>query len=380
MRARLREDQDDGGLDSLLDTMTNVVGILVLVLVVTQLGVADVISRITSDRVIGSSDLVEIRNELSGKQNELDELNRILIDPTIIDPERLREELSRKRDLLDRRRSLLSEKKTEKEVAELKISDAKQATQEAETEIRTNDLRRQELANLITEALQKKADIEAKLDETPDLPAPPEFEITIPNPRPAPKGATQVMLVCAENRLYPVNAGKFREAAHEKAVAIITRFNLGQDPAQGIDAESFKKHFERMKDQDDFFNIEYYVQNDRDPRIRFIPRAGRGASIRELVNPRSRIRTRWLVNFDPNRYFARFFVLPDSYEMYVTARRLFSDGGILAGWEPQGEKWQLTSGIPGGIRLGPPPPPKPPDPTRASEKPKPPAKPPNLID
>ena len=29
-------DEDDGGLDSLLDTMTNVVGILVLVLIVTQ--------------------------------------------------------------------------------------------------------------------------------------------------------------------------------------------------------------------------------------------------------------------------------------------------------------------------------------------------------
>ena len=28
-------DEDDGGLDSLLDTMTNVVGILVLVLIVT---------------------------------------------------------------------------------------------------------------------------------------------------------------------------------------------------------------------------------------------------------------------------------------------------------------------------------------------------------
>jgi len=38
MGRRPKED-DDGSMDSLLDTMMNVVGILVLVLVVTQLGV-----------------------------------------------------------------------------------------------------------------------------------------------------------------------------------------------------------------------------------------------------------------------------------------------------------------------------------------------------
>ena len=49
MKRMRSTDEDDGGLDSLLDTMTNVVGILVLVLIVTQLSVADVVTRITSE-------------------------------------------------------------------------------------------------------------------------------------------------------------------------------------------------------------------------------------------------------------------------------------------------------------------------------------------
>jgi hypothetical protein len=45
---RRRRDESIGSLDSLLDTMTNVVGILVILLVVTQLGVTSAVKRIRS--------------------------------------------------------------------------------------------------------------------------------------------------------------------------------------------------------------------------------------------------------------------------------------------------------------------------------------------
>ena len=52
MKKRKTDDDEDGGLDSLLDTMTNVVGILVLVLIVTQLGVSEAITEITSNSTV----------------------------------------------------------------------------------------------------------------------------------------------------------------------------------------------------------------------------------------------------------------------------------------------------------------------------------------
>ncbi len=46
---RRRRKDSGASLDSLLDTMTNVVGILVIVLIVTQLGVGDAVKRISAN-------------------------------------------------------------------------------------------------------------------------------------------------------------------------------------------------------------------------------------------------------------------------------------------------------------------------------------------
>ena len=70
----------------------------------------------------------------------------------------------------------------------------------------------------------------------------------------------------------------------------------------------------------------------------------------------------------------RFYVLPDSFDVYLTARRVLADAGVLAGWEPQPETWTYTAGIGGGIELGPPRP-KNPNPPPAK-----PTKPANVID
>ena len=46
---RRKKSSSGASLDSLLDTMTNVVGILVILLVVTQLGVSDAVKRISAN-------------------------------------------------------------------------------------------------------------------------------------------------------------------------------------------------------------------------------------------------------------------------------------------------------------------------------------------
>ncbi len=374
MKRIRRGDDDDGGLDSLLDTMTNVVGILVLVLIVTQMSVADVVSRITAENTIDEEAIEELQQQLQIKKAEEDDLEKILVDPLDIDAERQREELQKKKELLDRRKKLLEDKKKQKNQYALKIEDDSKRAEENRKKIADTEEKRTELQTLITSSLEEKAKLEAMLDKTPNVKAPADIEISIPNPRPAPPGAKQFMLICTENRVYPVNIEMFRKVAEEKAKAIITRFNLNRDPAAGIDPAKFKQYYEQLKEQDDFFDVEYYVQDDRWPRIRLIPREGRGATDKELLNPRSRIRTKWLAAVDPTKYYARFYVLPDSYDIYVKARRLFGDSGMLAGWDPQSADWILTSHVPGGIELGPPRPKPPPAP------PAPPRKPANVID
>ncbi|MGI9468243.1 MAG: hypothetical protein ACR2OA_14075 [Rubripirellula sp.] len=370
-------DEDDGGLDSLLDTMTNVVGILVLVLIVTQMSVADVVTRLTTENQIDEETVEQLNQQLVVERNELRDLEKILVNPIDIDEEKLRQELQLNKELLARKKELLEQRSKEKNEFALKITNDEEMAAKNSKIIADTEAKRKELETLISTSLNKKAKLAAQLEKTPRVKAPADIQISIPNPRPAPPGIKQLMIICSGNRIYPVNIDAFRKDAELKAKSIITRFNLKRDPAKGIDPAKFKQHYEKLKQQDDFFDVEYYVQGDRWPRFRLIPRENKGGFGKELINPRSRLR-RWFSTVDFSKYYARFYVLPDSFDAYVMARRFFSQNKILAGWDPQNENWKLTSHVTGGIELGPPRPKPPPPPPGTPPPAKP--KPANLID
>ena len=377
MKPSRGNDEDDGGLDSLLDTMTNVVGILVLVLIVTQMSVAEVVTRITTENKVDEESVAELNQQLEIERTELRDLEKILVNPIDIDEEKLRQELQLNKDLLARKKELLAEKKKEKNEFAIKIQKDEELAKKNQKMVADNEAKRKQLETLISNSLEKKATLAAQLDKTPRVKAPADIKISIPNPRPAPPGSKQLMIICSGNRIYPVDIEAFRKDAELKAKTIVNRFNLNRDPAKGIDPEKFTQQYEKLKNPTDYFDVEYYVQGNRWPRFRLIPRENRGAIGKELVNPRSRLR-RWFNGVDFNKYYARFYVLPDSFDVYVLARRFFSNNKILAGWDPQTENWTLTSHVPGGIELGPPRP-KPPPPPPGSKPPAKP-KPPNLID
>ena len=377
MKRTRRTDEDDGGLDSLLDTMTNVVGILVLVLIVTQMSVADVVTRITTEKQIDEEAVEQLNQRLVVERNELRDLEKILVNPIDIDEEKLRQELQLNKDLLARKKELLEQRAKEKNEFAIKITNDKEMAAKTNKIIADIEARRKELETLISTSLDKKAELAAQLEKSPRVKAPADIQISIPNPRPAPPGIKQLMIICSGNRIYPVNIDAFRKDAELKAKSIVTRFNLKRDPAMGIDPTKFKQLYEKLTQQDEFFDVEYYVQGDRWPRFRLIPRENKGGFGKELINPRSRLR-RWFSTVDFSKYYARFYVLPDSFDSYVIARRFFSQNKILAGWDPQNANWQLTSHVPGGIELGPPRPQPPPPPPGTPPPAKP--KPANLID
>lgn len=367
MASRKPTADDDGGLDSLLDTMTNVVGILVLVLIVTQLGVADVVTRITQRYDVTEEKLEDLSQQVRTKENELDELTQILVNPLDIDPEKQRQELERKRELLERRKKLLAEKKQQQNEFAIKLEEDRQQAEQNRQMIEQSEQQREQLDAKLTVTLEQKAKLEALLAETKKVAPPADVQVSIPNPRPPPQGAKRIDLVCANERIYPVARELFQKRAEQRAKQIAAR--LGKDPVSGIDPERFTAVWETLQDQDEFFEVEYYVAGKRYPRLRFVPKEERGATIRSLTNPTSKIR-RYLSGVNPAQSYARFYVLPDSYETYLLARRQFTKSGMLAGWAPQSEGWNFITGVPGGIELGPP----------RDDPPRPPSKPQNLID
>ncbi|HWL10185.1 MAG TPA: hypothetical protein VNQ76_17400 [Planctomicrobium sp.] len=371
MKPRPKPLGDDLDLDALMDAMTNVVGVLVLVLLMTQLNVQEAVRHIISNSTVTQTDLTEAQKKLEELTQKKETLNNQLDEFNIASE---RERLARMQDTLSARKKLLEEQKKQQNQFAMKIEDDKKKAEKNEKEIKLNEEQREKLETELTEALKKKADLQARLDKTPVKPAPPPKVVSIPNPRPAPEGAKRLYMVCANNKLYPLSVDDIRKDSEEKSKAIVARYRLLQDPAQGIDPEKFENYFTKLPPSpDEFVATEYFVNNKTWPRIKFVPKENKGVTVDQLMNPRSTMR-RFFTTIDPNKFYVVFDVLPDSYDVYLTARQALMLSGIQAGWEPRPQDWVFETSVP-NIRLGPPPPPpkNPPAPT-------PPAKPGNVID
>ena len=98
-----RTDDDQGAMDSLLDTMTNVVGILVIVLVVTQLGVGDAVQRIGEKLEVEPAELEQKKRELADLRARQDRLKQEFQDLPPIKSEDVTDQLKRLQVDLDQK-------------------------------------------------------------------------------------------------------------------------------------------------------------------------------------------------------------------------------------------------------------------------------------
>jgi len=362
-RRKKSNDDEDGGLDSLLDTMTNVVGILIIVLVVTQLGVQSAVNRIASSVQVDPGELEKVILELEEKQKERQDLED---DLDTLDPDK-----SKLEDLIKR---LQSESTSKNAVLESKQGDLKKALvaqaeiETARKEAEKNKKLRNELSKELGDTIDKIAKLEATLDDTPPRDVLPAKVVNLPNPRPAPDGIKQLTFIVTGNQVYPLSIDDLRKGARKRA-EFQARSNLRRflkdpkDPSQGLDGAKFVKEFNERRLTDDFFRAEMYDAGGS-PRLRLEPKSD-GYSVAEIENPRSRF-ARLIRSIDPSKAYFRFLVMPDSYDAYVSARRVVDEAGFLAGWQPQGETWKYTTSLGGELRFGPKPKndkPAPPKPT-----------------
>lgn len=378
MKRTLRKDDDDGGgLDSLLDTMTNVVGILVMVLIATQLGVKDAVSRISDSEVVDPAKVEAAREKLLLTKEQRDAIETQLGDLKPIDDSAIQVSLADLRRKMEENRTKLNQEQAVANQFALKIEADTKKAEEAKKKIQEMadaEAKQEALQAELVKALEEEAKLKAMLDDTPAQQAPPAKIVTLPDPRPAPEGAREVTFLCANNRVYPIAADDWRENIRKKTEFIVESRRLDGGPAVGVDEEKFMREFRKLNRRltDDFFEVEIYAAGIY-PRLKFIPKENDGADEDEVLKPRSRFQ-RALFVLDKNKYYARFIVLPDSYEVYLAARAVSDQAGLLSGWEPQGEGWQYTTYLGGATLFGPKPPPDP------NAKPAPLGKPANVID
>ena len=337
-----RPDEDMGSLDSLLDTMTNVVGILVVVLIISQVKMSQTVDKIYSDLPeIDIEQHAELKLQIEAydrKKATLDTQWEPLKD---LKPQADIERLNREEAQLQQRIST-TQKST---VGQQLVNQQKQL---ADVNKKLTPLR----AN-VAELDQSLAAINAKIAEVPKGKAPPARVVRLPNPRPAPEGARPARFICRNNRLYYIDydaliagLGKHVSEHKEKLMWKDPKTGKPPDPKRAYYREKFifslvnvrLKAFKGFRLEP----VTAGAKHTPNLHLKLHPLPGQGVSLGKITGNTSPLPRLVSQLLKENRY-AEFIVYPDGMEAYMEARQYCERRKLLAGWTPHsGDKLWWT--------------------------------------
>ena len=353
---RKRGKSSCGSLDSLLDTMTNVVGILVILMVVTQLGVGDAVKRISANvRKVSAEELEQAKQEAAEVQAMLDELNQ---QKTELDSEIA----NMPPDDVARQRQLIAELKRDVE----SLAKATVDPEKLRKEVKEREATVKKIEEEIRISEEQLATLKALLETTSEPgPGPPPKVISLPNPRPAPKGAQPVQFICRKGRIALLD----QEGLQKLAQKNIDRIR-GRDKEGTVNCARLIEHFEKNKIGDQLFRLKAKAINGVPYLVPEMTEKG-GDTIEEMQKPRSRYQNT-MRRMNKQQQYAKFLVWADSYDTYLEARKLTHDRGLAAGWIPYdvNAEWRMTVGVPCTCSDQPPPPKPKPVPAAPTDVPK----------
>lgn len=373
---RRNKKESGASLDSLLDTLTNVVGILVILLSVTQLGVGEAVQKIAESESVRPEVYDQAllkRDELMRRRVEMEKRLAVYApqDDQLADLD-LRILLKKIEDL-EASLQVLMEGKDERD---LKMLELRKLQQEAQRRLDEQKKESEKSEAELSSAQELLAKLKSKLADAPAGGYAASTIITLPNPREAPEGATPIPVLCREGRVYFVDNINLQQAALKKIEAIGKRRKLVFNPDVGVDQELLLSEFHKgAAIDDDNFELKLTAAG-RTPKLVFQRKKGAGETAEDLRGGRSKFEQR-IRRLDKNRFYAKFLVWPDSFEVYIEARKLCSDRDLLAGWKAQTSQAEYSENLATDlVRFGPKPKPKPRPPGAEPPKPQPPKRPP----
>lgn len=323
-RARRRGSAEN--LDSLLDTMANVTGILVVLLAVTQISVGDAMKR--------------LRAQMAARP----ELTRESLDLARVEAERLGAALA---PLLPRRGELEEQRRTRREaLAGVRAENAEARARlgaagesdptSLQQRIEASRRRARILETEIAAARSEIAGLDAKLARAEGSPL--LREARLPDPRPAPAGATDVVYLVRYGHIFRARATELVTAL-QRGLRDATggRWRMGQGTPLFLERTRVVEHF-RHNDIGTHALRWHVLDLGPDQFVGQLEWRTResGETLEELARADAVYRQD-LARFQPQRTYFRYFVWDDSFDVYLEARKLANEAGFSAGWTPFGQ-------------------------------------------
>jgi hypothetical protein len=369
-RRRSKTSATGGNMDSLLDALTNVVGILVIVLVAVQISSQEAAKRMEEMiEKIDPEELKKIEQQAQEAKAKIDQVTQAIAlekKQEKIDPEKLLRALRDDIEAAEKRA------KADRIAAETAEKAAEKAKLEAE-KLRQRLIA--QLAKLEEEAKEytvARDDLIAQLSKTKIPVPPPPKEVRPPTPRPPmidpQTGRPQLErrdVFVKNGRVIPIidPGDEMANAVKNRIKYIIAsrRLPVSEDnwlpnaQAANIVIEEFNKNPPPLKN----FEAKLKLQG-KNLAIDLTPTEEAGEEPQQAIRGWFR-RT---VFGTQRKYYLNFQVAPDSFEEYLAIRKVMDNEQFFAGWQPTTTfSFTRSSGFNAGEKppppTGPPPPRKP---------------------
>lgn len=328
-----RKKKSLGSLDSLLDTMTSVVGILLIMLIVIQLDVTNAVQRIISEqeniqRGVSDAQLAEMeaaKNKLLANQkslqNQLVTARKDRISGSA-DAQRLNQEIATLKAQLEQRQ-------TTADAAEKKAAAARLLAAEAAR-------KKSEIAKLKTEVAAIMTDVNDsrnKLRATPIPSALPAKVVKLPAPKAAPEGAKPLYVICHEGLVAAVD----NDGLIKSVKGALEKYGLKPDAKNEYDGKKFEALFKNRYVGDKDWRLKSVEAPNHRMRFHLYRQNRAGENRRDIQSQVSRYRL-MLTRLNKKERYLVFLVWPDSYDTYLMARSISNHHGFAAGWRPETTK------------------------------------------
>jgi len=375
-RRRRTTSATGGNMDSLLDALTNVVGILVIVLVAVQISSQEAANRIVEEfqRSLDPKKLAaeklhaeEVSRRLERLQQDLAREKAIQTTDPAVELKRLQRELKRIEDLA---------KQTSTTAQQQTAAATKQRT-EAEKQIAELNAMLAELEDQTAKAEKQRMALTAELKTTRKPLAPPPAEVRLTAPQapvlPAQRDdgtfyshyLTPVNVLCRGEEIIPFWTPEQHPQFQRWRSMLLTRLGIATDKDGWVQTWDINRYPtpEKMREElvnaanktmpklPEFREYEFsFFFAGRTLYVKETPLEEAGETIKEVATPRSKFNT--LLNLLALKarkekrisYFIQYAVEPDAFETYLDVRN-FTDSWRLpgdptpywaaAGWEPR---------------------------------------------
>lgn len=309
----LRRRELPDNLDPLVDTLFNVVGILVFIVALTQLQLGDAIERLVD---LESDAAVEARAASRARRQRDAEVAR------------LKEQLA---TLAPTRDAILARSGGDISDGLLEIDRALSSLAEGALSPDPKKTRNQKVTEKALAAQQKKtADAKAQLAQRERHRAelarvPKELVARLPDPAIV-RGEEQWILCRYQQCFLTDRKGLVEQGS--RAVGRILHHNQ-LETIRADEFESLAHHF--RKRVVGIGNFRWQIVTEKRPRARLAWQAENNGLDRTEIESGRALRA-WLAQRSPDRDFIRFQVWSDSFEAYLAAREVIEAEGFRAGW------------------------------------------------